>query len=262
MSFVRALAAELRKTLTLPSSWVALVVTVLGTAAITVLNANYARSSIAAGDVWDEGLLSPFETGYSGMPLGTVGAVVLGVMVMGSEYTANSSDAGGGRQITATLTAMPGRVRVLLAKVAVLALFVVLAAAIAIPLSTGIATFMLGDDAVHTLDLGEALARSGGAALYWLLTAVMALAIAALTRGVMVPLIVLIANSSVVSVSILLTNITPLAYWLPDAAGQRLFGDLSMMEGALEALPGALVMGGWAVLLLGIAAVVFSRRAA
>ncbi|RGE22414.1 ABC transporter permease [Leucobacter sp. wl10] len=260
MRGLRPLAAELHKTLTLPSTWVALAVTILGTAAITVLNANYARSAIASGDVWDRGLLSPFETGYSGMPLGTVGAVVLGVVAIGSEYTAASTDAGGGRQITTTLAAMPGRTGVLLAKTAVVVLLVALSAAVAIPLSTGIAAVMLGDAAVPTPGFGEAAARSAGAALYWALTAVMAIAITALARTVMIPLVVLIANSSVVSVSILLSRVTPLAFWLPDAAGQRLFGDLSMMEGALDAGPGGLVMAAWAALLLGIAAVVFARR--
>lgn len=262
MRFLHVLAVELRKLLTLPSAWAGLAVTVLGTAAIAVLNANSSRGAIAADDVWDPGLRSPFETGYAGMPLGTVGAVVLGVVAIGSEYSANSADAGGGRQITTTLTAMPGRVRVLLAKSVAVVLLVALSALAAIPLSTGIAAALLGDDAVATLSPAEALVWSIGATVYWMLTAIMAVAIAALSRTVLIPLVVLIANSSVVSVSILLVNVTPLAYWLPDAAGQRLFGDLSQMEGALDAVPGGIVMGVWAALLLAVAGVVLVRREA
>lgn len=260
MSLLRMFAAELRKVVTLPSVWAGLAVTVLGTAAVTVLNSGYARSSIEKGDVWDESLLSPFSVGYSGMPLGAVGAIVLGVMVIGSEYSSNSTDAGGGRQITATLTAMPGRLRLLLAKTLSVLVLVALSALAAIPLSTAVAAALLGDDAVETVSLETALAWSGGAALYWALTGVMALAITALARSVIIPLIVLIMNGSLVSVSLLLTNLTPLAYWLPDAAGQRLFGELSMMEDALEPVLGGLVMGAWAVLLLGVAAAVFVRR--
>lgn len=262
MSFLRALHVELRKLITLPSGWAGLAVTVLGTAAIAVLNGSYARSDIASGDLSDLSSLSPFDVGYSAMPLGTVGAVVLGVIAVGSEYSANSTDAGGGRQIAATLTAMPGRVRVILAKALAMILLVLISALVAIPLSTAIAAVMLGDDAVWSAAPADILVRSAGAAAYWSLSGVMALAIATLARSVLIPLVVLIANSSVVSVSILLSNLTPLAYWLPDLAGSRLFGDLSMDERALDAVPGSIVMALWAAALLGAATVAFARREA
>ena len=87
-----------------------------------------------------------------------------------------------------------------------------------------------------------------------------AFAITVVTRSGIVPLIVLIVNSSLVSVSLLLTRLTPLAHWLPDLAGRRLFGGVSTVEGGLDAVPGGLVMSAWTLALLLVAGFVFARR--
>jgi hypothetical protein len=88
-------------------------------------------------------------------------------------------------------------------------------------------------------------------------------AITVLARSGVIPLVVLIANSSLVSVSILLTHLTPLAYYLPDLAGMRLFvadDSLGLFAEALDPLTGALVMAAWALGLLALSAAVFHRR--
>lgn len=253
-------AAELRKSATLPATWAGIAVTLLGSAGITVLNALSTRAALEAGDPQYHGFASPFETGYAAMPLGTVGAIVIGVIAIGSEYTANSADAGGGRQITATLTAIPRRPSLLATKAATVIVLIAATAMATVPACVGIARAIIGDTAVETVALDEQLTRSFGAALYWTLMGLIAFAITVMTRSAIIPLIVLIANSSIVSLSLLLTYLTPLAHWLPDMAGRHLFGGLSMVEGGLDALPGAVVMGGWAVALLTIAAIVFARR--
>ncbi|PUB20927.1 hypothetical protein C8K30_115138 [Promicromonospora sp. AC04] len=260
MSFWSTLLAELRKTATLPASWVAGTVTLLGSAGITVLNAIGTRAALDAGAPESRSFVSVFETGYAAVPLGTVGAVVIGVVAMSSEYAANSTDAGSGRQVTATLAASPRRIALLGAKALTVALFVALTAAVSIPASVGVARLIIGGDASEPVALDVALVRSLGATLYWTLTGLIAFAITVLARSGIVPLVVLIANSSLVSVSMLLTNITPLAHWLPDLAGRRLFGGLSTVEGGLDAGPGALVMAAWTLGLLAVAGVVFSRR--
>lgn len=262
MRALRAFRAELRKIATLPATLVALALTVLGPVGFAVFNALGVRSDIEAGRFDRLGYTSPIEAALSAVPLGTVGAVILGVVAVSHEYTANSSDAGGGRQITATLTAVPGRLAVLGAKALSVVLIVVIGAAIAMPGSVAAAHFIIGDLG-GSVDAGEALARACGAALYWVLMALIALAITVFTRSGVVPLVVLIANSSLVSFSILLANLTTLAYLLPDLAGMRLFtGDATwaMTEHALPPLAGGLVMGAWAAGLLGIAAVVMRRR--
>jgi ABC-2 type transport system permease protein len=260
MTFPDTLAAELRKAASLPATRVAVAVALLGSALITVLNSVSARAALDSGRGGPTGLTSPFELGYAAVPLGTVGAVVLGVVVISSEYTANSADAGGGRQITATLAAAPHRVRLLLAKALTVVLAVAATAAATIPACVGIARLVIGDAAPETVSAQEMLHRFLGAALYWTLTGLIAFAVTVLTRSGIVPLIVLIVNSSLVSFSLLLTNLTPLAHWLPDMAGRRLFGGLGTVEGGLDALPGALVMAAWTLGLLAVAAAVFSRR--
>lgn len=259
MTFWNALVAELRKAVTLPATWVAVAVTLFGSAGITVLNAVATRTALGSGNLESRAFTSAFETAYAAAPLGTVGAVVLGVVVVSSEYVTNSTDAGGGRQITTTLTAGPHRTGLLLAKALTVVLLVLATAALTIPTGVTVAGLIIGDHA-PVLAWDVVLTRSMGATLYWVLTALIALAVTVLTRSGLVPLVVLITNSSLVSVSLLLTQITPLAHWLPDMAGRRLFGGLSTVEGGLSAGPGALVMAAWALGLLTVAGLVFSRR--
>ncbi len=259
MRFTRVLAAELHKTATLPATWAAIAVALLGSVAITVLNAVSARSAVDAGTP-ELRFTSPFDTAYAAVPLGTVGAVIIGVVAISSEYTADGAESGGGRQITTTLSAVPGRLRLLAAKALTVALLIIATAAVTIPACVGVAQLVIGDAAAETVTLDEALARSAGAALYWLLTGLIAFAVTVLARNGVIPLIVLIANSSLVSFSLLLTNLTPLAFWLPDMAGRNLFSGLSMVEGGLDAVPGAVVMAAWALGLLAVAGALFTRR--
>ncbi|MFT4295038.1 MAG: hypothetical protein QM582_06455 [Micropruina sp.] len=260
MRFLRAVAAELSKCLTLPGCWAGAAVAGLGSVALTVLNAQVVHNALASGRPESIADASPFETAFAAMPLGTVGAVVLGVLAIGSEYAPNSPDAGGGRQIGVTLTALPHRVELLAAKAFAVVLLVVGIAAATLPVTVGIARLIIGEFAVETVTPRDAVVRCLGGTLYWTLTGLMALAITTLTRSSTVPLIVLIMNSSLVSVSLLLTNLTPLAHWLPDLAGRRLFAGIDTVEGGLDAVPGAWVMGGWTAALLVVAAVVLHRR--
>jgi hypothetical protein len=254
------LLAELRKTVTLPAAWAGIGVTLLGSLAVTILNAIGTRAAVAADHPPSRAFMSPFEHAFAAMPLGTVGAAVLGVVTISSEYTANSPDAGGGRQITSTLMAVPHRLRLLLAKAAAVVILVVATTAVTLPVTIGVARALLGEAVPETVTLGEAGRRCLAGALYWTFTALLAFAVTVLTRHGIAPLICFILNSSLVSVSLLLTKLTPLAFWLPDLAGRRLFAGLSTVDGGLTAGPGALVMAGWTLALLAAAAVVFRLR--
>lgn len=255
----RALAAELRKIATLPASLAALGVALPGSLALTVLNAVGVRQAIDSGRLDTVAFTSPLETAFAAIPLATVGAVILGVVAMGSEYTANSPDAGGGRQITSTLTATPQRLVALAAKAGALAVLVLAVAAVTIPACIAVARLIIGDTPPPDR-LGDVVTRSLGAALYWTLTALIALALTTLARSGTVPLVLLIMNSSLVSVSLLLSRITPWAYYLPDAAGISLFAGEAWDGNALGPAPGGLVMAAWTLLLLVIAAAAFARR--
>ncbi|WP_298130030.1 hypothetical protein [Micropruina sp.] len=260
MRLIRAVSAELSKCLTLPGGRAGIAVAMLGSIALTVLNAMTARRALASGQPELIASASPFETAFAAMPLGTVGAVVLGVIAIGSEYTPNSPDAGGGRQIGTTLTALPQRIGLLSAKAVAVVLLVVGIAAVTLPVSIGVARLIVGEFAVESVSVAEAVVRCLGGTLYWTLTGLMALAITTLTRSATVPLIVLIMNNSLVSFSLLLTNLTSLAHWLPDLAGRRLFTGIDTVDGGLDAVPGAWVMAAWTVALLLVAGAVLRRR--
>lgn len=260
MSRLRVVAAELRKTATLPAALAAVAVAGPVTLAITLLNAFAVRDAVQSGQPWVVGYTSPVEVAFSAAPLGTVGAVILGVVAISSEYTATSSDAGGGRPITATLTGTPQRLAVLTAKAAAVVVLVAALAAVTLPTSLWLAYLVVGG-APAPDGLDELVARSAGAALYWVLMGLIAMAVTVLTRSGILPLVVLITNSSLVSVSLLLIPLTPLARYLPDLAGIRLFaGDWIAVDDPLDPVTGGLVMAGWAGGLLAVSAIVFHRR--
>ena len=260
--FRGALRGEFIKAGTLPAVWVGLVVSVLGTAVVAVLNSVQSLAAIRAGDAGGYGSSSVVETAFAGAPLGAVGAVVIGVILVSSEYSANSPDAGGGRQITTTRIALPGAAGIVLAKVAVVLAVVFAAAVLSAVACLSVAYMLLGDAATETDAYASMASRAAGSGLYWMLTGLLASGITLITRNGTIPLLVLILNSSVVSVSLLLTNVTSLAHWLPDMAGRRLFGfeEGSVVPGGLDTLPGALVMAAWSVLALVVGGVLFARR--
>jgi len=261
VTLLRAIAAELRKAATLPGTYAAVAVAALGSIAITAVNGFGVRSALAHGRPDLVAYTSPVEAAFAAVPLGTVGAVIIGVIAISSEYTPSSSDAGGGRQVVSTLTAAPRRLTLLAAKAVAVVVLVAATAALTIPAALALATTIIGDAAPAVDSLGDTIARSLGAALYWGLTALIALAITTLTRSGIVPLIALITNSSMVSVSLLLSKVTPLARYLPDAAGIRLFARSSTGIGdPHDPVTGALVMGAWTAGLLAVAAVVLARR--
>lgn len=237
---MRALRAELSKLATLPFAWLAFaagLVVPTGIAVITSLTS-------------DPGP----DTGFAELAVGVLGAIILGVAGIGSEYTTEGEESAGGRQITTTLTAIPSRTRLLLAKtVAVIIATVVLAVA-AIAVVFGTVHLLLGTDA-PTLD-GQALARMGGAVTYWVLMALLGFG---LTRNGIIPMAILVANSSAVTVTYLLAQSFPAANYLPDLAGMRMF---TTVRTGVEIAPltGGLIMTAWVAALLIAAGVVFSRR--
>lgn len=259
--FPALVAAEARKAATLPATAAALAVAVGGSIAITLINSFSVRNALDSGRADLVGYTTAAEAAFSAVPLGTVGAAVIGVVVVGSEYTLNNSDTGGGRQITSTLAAAPRRVSLLTAKAVVVMALVAASAILALPASLTLAGAVLGDAATTAPPAAEVVARSVGAAGYWMSTGLIALALTVATRSGIVPMIFLIVNSSLVSFSLLLSHVTPLARYLPDMAGIGMFaGDFVAVDNALAPLTGALVMGGWTLGLLVVAALVLHRR--
>ncbi|MFK0248446.1 ABC transporter permease [Amycolatopsis azurea] len=237
---MRAYQAELRKLASLRSVWVSVAIGVLVPAALTFLNA---KPSAARGGTVD--------VGFQELAFGVVGAVILGVVAVSSEYTAEGESAGGGRQITTSLTAVPSRRRVLIAKLAA----VITAVAVLAVVSSAV-TLMTVDALLGASDF----ARLPGVVLYWVLTALLASGLTLVTRNGILPLVVLILNSSVVTVTYLLSKLTPLAVFFPDLAGVRMFVRRVDLPVQLAPVTGGLVMTAWVALLLAVGFLVFRRR--
>lgn len=243
---LRVPRAELTKAVTLPAVWAGAAVTVLGSLLFAVLSAR-------------PGSDSPFEVGFAALPVtGTIGSIVIGIVIIGSEYTADRAESGGGRQITTTLTLAPHRLELLVAKVATVLVCITVTALVAIPGPVLLASVLMDDTAVETVDAGDMVLRGLGAALYWACMGLIGFAVTVLTRSGVLPMVLLVANSGLVSVTYLLTGVTGLADWLPDMAGRTLFGVET--DGGLSPGPGAVVMVVWTVALLVVAAVAFRRR--
>src|SRR5690606_14689972 len=96
-----------------------------------------------------------------------------------------------------------------------------------------------------------------GVAINWTLIALLSAALTVLARSALLPVIVLVPM--VLGLGVALVGVLPWLRYAPDLAGLQLIGSYPGM-GLLEPLPGALVMGAWALLALIPAAVLFVRR--
>lgn len=247
---MRLLAAELRKLATLPGVWIGAVVAMVAPAGFVI---------IAARQAAHYGVLPDADDGYGQLALlGVIGAIVIGVLAVASEYAAEDAEAGGGRPIATSLTVRPGRLGLLAAKLSATGLAVVLLAALSTPLTLVVGSLAnFGDlSAVGSEDVGRGL----GVVIYWLLTALIAAGTTLLTRSGTIPMAVLIVNSSVVSVTYLLSQRVAAANFFPDLAGIAMFIQTRPTSLTIEPLVGGLVMLGWTVALLAIGAAVFQRR--
>lgn len=247
---VSLVRAELRKLLGLPTAWIGLVLGTLLAPVIVLLNAPYTRRAIADGTLTDTS-----DLGLRDLGIGLIGPMILGVVVVSSEYTSTGQDAPRARQLTATLTAVPNRLRLLAAKTTALVLVVVAQAAVTAAATLTLAQLLHGEH-VPAPDP----TRVAAAVLYWALTALLAYAIALITRTGIVPLTLLIINSTVVSVSYLLTKVTDLAAYLPDIVGTHMFIRKADFPIEIAPVTAGLVMTAWVVALLAVGAVLFHRR--
>ena len=220
--------AELLKLAGLPSVWVAVALSLLLPPLVVLLNSRTAASSP--------------DTGFLELTVGVLGPLVLGTVAAGSEYR--------GGQIATSLICVPSRLRLLAAKTGAVMLTVAVTAVVSAVITLAVA-------GVLTVSAGL---RIAGVVGYWVLDALLAYGITLLTRSGVLPLTILIVNSTVVSVSFLLTKLTPLAAYLPDLAGAQMFIEPHDVVADLTPVTAGLVMGAWVAVLLGVAGYVFHRR--
>ncbi|GAA1486481.1 ABC transporter permease [Brachybacterium fresconis] len=241
---MRTLRSELSKLASLPFVWIAFAAGFIVPVGISVL------TSLTS---------TPGEnTGFSELAIGVVGAIVLGVAAIGSEYTTEGEESASGRQITTTLTATTSRTRLLIAKIVAVVIATAFMAVLAIAAVFATVSLLVEDGAAPPLD-ADTLGRMGGALVYWVLMALLGFGLTVLTRNGIIPMAVLVANSSAVTVTYLLAQSIPAANYLPDLAGMRMF---TTVETGVHMAPltGGFVMAAWVVALLVTATAVFSRR--
>ncbi|WP_339277929.1 ABC transporter permease [Paenibacillus sp. FSL W8-0426] len=245
---MRAFNAELSKLFSLPGIWLAFLIGAFAPAVIAALDSTAQKEEIIAGV---STRLS--EVGFIGLGLGVQGVIILGVLAVSSEYLTESSESGGGQQITTSLTVVSSRLYVLLAKAGAVTVISILFSIVAI-ITTLSATHLILGEYTPVFEWSKLI----GVVCYWILTALLAFGIAVLTKNGMIPLAVLIINTSVVSFSFLLSKVTKLALYLPDRAGLEMF--MFMSDRFLTPFTGGLVMLAWVIVLFIVAAIVFLRR--
>ncbi|MGW4826936.1 hypothetical protein ACWEOG_05095 [Amycolatopsis japonica] len=195
----RALRAEILKLLSLPATYFAL----FGTLAVSVILATaFARQGVS-------------PVGYT-----QAGFLVLGVIAVTSEYS--------GGQIHRTLTAMPRRITLQLAKMAALLI-------VAVPA------------AVLTALAGGPWSDAAGASAYLALTTVFSAAVATVVRW-SVPAVAGLLGYYFIAGPLLRGRAT-FADYLPDAASHD-----------VRSLGGSAVVLVWALVAVGISAITFHRR--
>ncbi|GLX99780.1 hypothetical protein [Actinoplanes sp. NBRC 101535] len=242
--------AELRKLLGIPTAWIGVVFGSAVGPLLVVVNASAAREAIAAGLTGDAS-----DTGLQYLGIGLLGAMILGVVAVSSEYTSTGEDAPGARQLTATLLAVPRRTRLLVAKA------LALTAVTTVQGVTTVAATLTLTGLVHgSLAPAPSAGRIAAAVLYWVLIGLLAFAITLLARNGIVTLTLLILNTAVVSVSYLLTKITPWAAYLPDIVGAHMFLRGMHTDVVIAPLTAGLVMTAWVAGLLALAGLLLNRR--
>ncbi|WP_231586926.1 ABC transporter permease [Paenibacillus sp. E194] len=193
------------------------------------------------------------EVGYIGLGFGVQGVIILGVLAVSSEYLTESSESGGGQQITTSLTVVSSRLHFLLAKGCAVTVISILLCIVAI-MTTVSATHLILGDYTPAFEWSKLI----GAVCYWAFTALLAFGITVLAKNGIIPIAVLIINTSFVSFSFLLSKVTKLAFYLPDRAGLEMF--MFMSDRFLTPFTGGLVMFDWVAVFFIIAAIVFHRR--
>lgn len=245
---MRAFNAEMSKLLSLPGVWLAFLLGAVAPAFIAAMDSAAQKEEIIAG----VSTRLP-EVGYIGLAFGVQGVIILGVLAVSSEFLTESSESGAGQQITTSLTVVSSRLHFLLAKAGAVTVISILLCAVAIMTTVSATQLILGEYAP-----AFEWSRLTGAVCYWTFTALLAFGITVLTKNGMIPLAVLIINSSVVSFSFLLSKVSKLALYLPDRAGLDMF--MSMSDSFHPPAAAGIIMFAWAAVLLFAAAIVFHRR--
>ena len=238
----QALAAELSKLVSLPSTWL----TLAGTLAVNLI---LALAFAVAGLQGSTGTMSVIDIGLASISYAQAGFVISGILAACSEYT--------GGQIRITLTAMPRRTLQLTAKHLALAIVALPAAAVTAAAGIILTAVMLGGTA-EPLTVGQVAGALSGATGYLVLITLASAAVGALVRKTLTAVVVLLGYFFIVGP--LLRDRLPAAKYLPDSAGFAMWFPNADASAAVTPGQGALLLTAWTALLIVVALLGYRRR--
>ncbi|MEV0482770.1 ABC transporter permease [Streptomyces sp. NPDC050508] len=246
---MRSLHAEWTKLRTLPSTWWLLAATValtvaMGAAAVSSLTTRVCPTPTACHE-------DTVKLALTGVQLSQAICLVLGALSMGAEYATGT--------IRTTLTAMPGRWRVLASKAAALSLLTAVAGALAVLPTLALARLIL-----PTPTDGATLRAAAGSVLILVLVTLLGLSLATLLRDTGGAITLGLGLLYVVPVLSHLFNSPTwqhrLQRWAPMPAGLSIQATTNLDRLAIAPWPGLGVLAAYAVGLLGVGGVWFRLR--
>lgn len=238
----RAVKAELSKLCSLPTTWF-----ILGASVAVNLVLAYAFSNARLQGL--SSIENTLEIGLASVIYSQAGFMILGVLTVCSEYI--------GGQIRTTLTAMPRRGLQIMA--ALFALIVVLIpAALVVSASGVLLTQFLLEDAGTPISWGNLVSAMSGVTVYLTLTALIGAAIGIVLRRFLPALAILLGYYFIAGP--LIRDQADFAKYLPDTAGVVLWSVQSVHASALTPAQGGIVLGGWTLGAIIIAANVYRKR--
>ncbi len=239
------LRSELTKALSLPS----IAITTLAAVVVPPLLALVTGLNFQPTDHrWDGFPIEShgFEVAGFGQPL----VILVAALIAGTEFTDH--------QLRTTLTATPRRLRLLLAKLAIIAGVAAVIAAVATTAAVVLKHAALGE---HGLAFSEFTAGMAwnlvGVIANYVMIALIAAGLTVITRSFIVTLIVLVPM--VLGLTMSLVQVVPALKFLPDLAGLQLLTGYPGM-GLLDPIPGAQIMLAWVLALSAAAVTVLIRR--
>ena len=240
----RTLAAELTKLRTLPVALGAIAAALLLPPALAVMMGLNQAGSRSAAAINPDG--QGFEAAGFGQPL----VILLAAVIVGSEYRNGL--------LRSTQLATPRRVRLLAAKVLVIAGLTFTLAIVSTGLAVMLRQAVLGDDGIPPNEFTSGMWLNVlGVGVNWMLIALVSAALTVLARSALLPVIVLVPL--VLGLGVTLVTVLPWLKYAPDLAGLQLISRYPGI-GLLDPIPGGVVMAAWAAALLLPAFIVFTRR--
>ncbi|WP_432510335.1 ABC-2 transporter permease [Kineococcus sp. SYSU DK001] len=235
---------------------VTMVASVVATVGLGVLFSLAARSALSSGGAPAEAAVDPFTFSTMGAQFASLVVASLGVIIIAGEFSTG--------MIRTSFAAAPGRVGVLLAKAAVLAVNVLVLQGLAV-----FAAFLLGQAVLDTRDLGVSLGDDHvlralvGTVVTLVGVSLIGLAVGALLRN---------SAGAIVTVVAALFVVPNLLGLVPDSWGgeeiNKFFltntvSNLSSVTASpayLDNGPGLAAFAGWVVVLGGLAVLALRRR--